>query len=84
MGTDIPLRIEPGLYEWMGWYKKYVPKWYHPEQLKKLGFNIDTKYTAIIPKEKLNIEETVEQLYSRGYQISKTILKKHEPHGMYT
>ena len=38
------LHVEPGIFEWLGWYQLGLPKWFTPAELKSHGYNIDVNY----------------------------------------
>ncbi|KAL3856218.1 hypothetical protein ACJMK2_010995 [Sinanodonta woodiana] len=81
LGVSLPLHIEPGLFEWMGWYQLGLPKWFTPQELQQHGFNVDTSYVPYISGPKLDYDETIELYYKRSGEIAKKILKKHELDG---
>lgn len=39
------ISIEPGLFEWMAWYKT-LPVWMEPLELRDWGFTIDTRFAS--------------------------------------
>lgn len=75
------LHIEPGIFEWLGWYQLGLPKWFTPAELKSHGFNIDETYKPFIPISKFNMEEDIVGYYKRSGDTAKAILKKHENDG---
>ena len=40
------IRVEPGLFEWMGWYSA-SPSFLSPQQLRDAGFSVDAEYAAL-------------------------------------
>ena len=81
LGLDLPIRLEPGLFEWLGWYKLGMPKWMTPQEYKEAGFNIDTSYKPFQQISKYNMEENTDQYYGRCHDITSKVLKLHEKAG---
>lgn len=65
----LPLRIEPGLYEWTGFVETHFPQLYTPEELSTLGYNIDHTYRPQMTVSQLRdcLNETVPDLYKRNH-----------------
>ncbi|XP_043490897.1 protein UBASH3A homolog isoform X1 [Polistes fuscatus] len=72
---DIPIKIEPGLTEWLAWYPAGVPTWMTPTELINAGYNVDTNYNHIIEVKDLTIKETSTQYYERSYKLIKHIIE---------
>ncbi|XP_015180456.1 PREDICTED: protein UBASH3A homolog isoform X4 [Polistes dominula] len=72
---DLPIKIEPGLTEWLAWYPAGVPTWMTPEELINAGYNVDTNYNHIIKMKDLTIKETSTQYYERSYKLIKHIIE---------
>ncbi|KAI4502165.1 hypothetical protein M0802_002847 [Mischocyttarus mexicanus] len=72
---DIPIKIEPGLVEWLAWYPAGVPTWMTPEELIHAGYNVDTDYNHVIEIKDLTIKETSTQYYERSHKIMKHIIE---------
>ncbi|KAL5015785.1 hypothetical protein ScPMuIL_005374 [Solemya velum] len=75
------LRIELGLFEWLGWHQLGIPKFLPNNELLELGYNIDIAYKPHYTMEKLNPSETVEDYYRRSGLVVKNIVKNHEHQG---
>ncbi|XP_076367103.1 ecdysteroid-phosphate phosphatase-like isoform X2 [Tachypleus tridentatus] len=74
---DIPIRIEPGLFEWLAWYQDSMPAWMTPQELFEYGFNIDLHYNPLITTAELwEKKESSEQYYIRSFYITQTLLKR--------
>lgn len=68
---SIKIRIEPGLFEWMGWYKSHRPKYLSPQELIDYGYNIDADYTPLIREDELSTKESLKDYYARSYRVTK-------------
>jgi len=77
------VNVEPGLFEWLGWYIAGVPKFLAVQELQDRGLTVNTSYAPIWPLSKYSVQETTEQFYERSYQVTKDILKKHEDEGVH-
>ena len=51
------LRIEPSLFEFLGWYEKGLPNFLSSETLVNFGYNIDINYKPVITADKLQPDE---------------------------
>lgn len=73
------INIEPGLFEWMGWYSA-LPEFFSPSEFMENGYNINTSYQPIIPLEslKLSIKESIDDYYDRGNKISSALTSVHQ------
>ncbi|XP_003699375.1 ecdysteroid phosphate phosphatase [Megachile rotundata] len=75
LDLNIPMKIEPGLIEWLAWYPNGVPVWMTSEELIKAGFNIDKTYDPIIKTKELPLKENAAQYYERSYELIKQIIE---------
>ncbi|XP_031849918.1 ecdysteroid phosphate phosphatase isoform X2 [Nomia melanderi] len=73
--SNIPMKIEPGLIEWLAWYPNGVPVWMTSEELMKAGFNIDKSYDPVIKAKELPLKENAAQYYERSYELIKRIIE---------
>ncbi|XP_022253956.1 protein UBASH3A homolog [Limulus polyphemus] len=74
---DIPIRVEPGLFEWLAWYQDSMPAWMTPQEMLEYGFNIDLNYNPLITTAELwEKKESSEQYYIRSFYITQTLLKR--------
>lgn len=80
----MPMKIEPGLFEWLLWYINSFPEFMTNNELIAAGYNIDTNYEPLIPRDKLknDVKETCEQYYQRNYEVVKSILATVEEQGI--
>lgn len=84
MDKEISICIEPGIFEWLGWYNQTgLPDWMNYDELIAAGFNINSKYEALVPLLQLNdkITETVEQYYMRCDNVVQNLIKTTELKG---
>lgn len=85
-GVSSAIKVEPGLFEWLGTGKQSgPPKFMSPEELKETGYSVDPSHPPIWSFDRLlaNLDETVEQFYERSYMVTKEILKRHEGEGCF-
>ncbi|XP_076243229.1 ecdysteroid phosphate phosphatase isoform X2 [Calliopsis andreniformis] len=75
LDSNIPMKIEPGLIEWLAWYPNGVPVWMTSEELMKAGFNIDKCYNPIVKTKELPLKESAAQYYERSYELIKRIIE---------
>ncbi|XP_050431445.1 protein UBASH3A homolog [Adelges cooleyi] len=76
--------VEPGLFEWLGWYNRSgLPDWMTNEELIAAGYNINSKYSPLVPLPLLleNVSETVEQYYMRCDEVVQAFIKSTENKG---
>ncbi|XP_053696188.1 protein UBASH3A homolog [Sabethes cyaneus] len=80
MRESHPIRIEPGLFEWIGWYPNGLPNWISSDELKAAGHNIASNYTPITSKEDLiqHQNEDLEGYYRRNAVLAKKIVENNE------
>jgi ubiquitin-associated SH3 domain-containing protein len=83
LGLKREVNVEPGLFEWLGWYIACVPKFMTLQEFNDRGLPVNLAYAPIWPQAKFNVQETTEQFYERCYQVTKEILKKHEDEGKF-
>ncbi|CAK9828219.1 Ubiquitin-associated and SH3 domain-containing protein B [Anthophora retusa] len=75
LDINIPMKIEPGLIEWLAWYPNGVPVWMTSDELIKAGFNIDKSYDPVIKAKELPLKENAAQYYERSYELIKRIIE---------
>ncbi|CAN7982802.1 unnamed protein product [Ixodes hexagonus] len=74
---DVPINVEPGLFEWLAWYPEGTPVWMTPSEFKSIGYHINTEYKPLIEAEELrHKKESIEQYYMRSFYVSQNLLKK--------
>lgn len=72
--THLKLNIEPGLFEWCGWYKTGMPVYMKLPELRNCGFNINLDYKPVVDVVALSTDETSEMYYMRSFLVTKKIL----------
>lgn len=75
--NEVPIKIEPGLFEWVAWYADSYPSWMTYEELMDAGFNPDLDYKPLITKDALKerISESCTQYYQRCFDVIQHILR---------
>lgn len=78
MGLDnkLPLNIEYGLFEWLGWYEMGLPTWLSEKELGVI-FNVNEGYESIVSREQLQtiVKESLEEFYERNSSTMSEVLK---------
>ena len=41
---DLPIHVEPGLFEWLAWYQDAMPDFMSDTELAEAGYNIDLSH----------------------------------------
>ncbi|XP_046600857.1 protein UBASH3A homolog isoform X2 [Neodiprion lecontei] len=75
-GSDVQIKVEPGLIEWLAWYPNGLPVWMTPEALIKAGFDIDVNYEAVVKTESLPQRENAAQYYERSFKLIEKIIEQ--------
>ena len=80
---QIPIRIEPCLFEFLKWYPTVPVKWpfLDFDELTKNGYNVDVSYKPFYPMESLRKDEDELMYYTRSHFIVTSILKNHQIDG---
>ncbi|EEC15613.1 ubiquitin associated and SH3 domain-containing protein B, putative [Ixodes scapularis] len=74
---DVPINVEPGLFEWLAWYPEGTPIWMTPAEFKSIGYHVNTEYKPLIEAEDLgHKKESIEQYYVRSFYVAQNLLKK--------
>uniref|UniRef100_A0A0V0JB18 Ubiquitin-associated and SH3 domain-containing protein B n=1 Tax=Schistocephalus solidus TaxID=70667 RepID=A0A0V0JB18_SCHSO len=76
--AHIAVRIEPLLFEWLGWYPGRLPNFLSPQTLQKLGYSVDVSYVPISSTEQFIPQETVSNYYERSEMLVNAILEQHK------
>ena len=83
MRDEIPIRIEPCLFEFLKWYPAVPAKWpfLDLDELTRNGYHVDQSYKPFYPMESLRKDEDESMYYRRSHFIVTSILKNHELEG---
>lgn len=76
--NEIKIKIEPGLFEFFGWYPR-LPEWFTVDELIQNGYHIDSLYDPIIPVPDLlsrYTKESHETFYERCEEVQYYSLNK--------
>lgn len=50
---ELPIHVEPGLFEWLAWYQDAMPDWMTEKELAEAGYNVQLSYKPYISAEEL-------------------------------
>ncbi|XP_035216494.1 protein UBASH3A homolog [Stegodyphus dumicola] len=76
--SHLPINVEPGLFEWLYWYKESMPAWMSLEELRSYAFNVSLDYKPVIPAVSLlSCQETCEEYYMRSYLVTSKLLENY-------
>lgn len=78
---ELPIRIEPNLFEWLGWHRVCRPTFMRPEELREAGFNVDVDYRRLTSFSEWDVNEATEKYYERSYRVTKKILEATKKRG---
>ncbi|KAK7083298.1 Ubiquitin-associated and SH3 domain-containing protein B [Halocaridina rubra] len=82
IAEHMPIKIEPGLFEWLAWYHDGMPVWMTLDELVDAGFNIDKNYDPLIRKEEVKEpHESCEQYYGRNAYVTQSIINTTQAQG---
>lgn len=74
---SMPINIEPGLFEWLGWYPEIMPDWLTHKEIQEAGFRINPDYKCIISiEELLASRESCEEYYIRSFYLTQSVIKE--------
>ncbi|XP_003381694.1 putative ubiquitin associated and SH3 domain-containing protein A [Trichinella spiralis] len=78
--TKPKICIEPGLFEYMGWYKEENLNFLSTLEMAVQGYEVDPDYFPVISCEDLKTKyknETIEEYYKRTGDVISSILSRH-------
>src|SRR3569832_1510407 len=82
--TTTQLNIEPGLFEWGGWFKTGPPSWMTPDELFNLSYPINKSYKPVLPVERFSVTESLIDNYERSILVAKKLCdEKHANLGIF-
>lgn len=75
--NELPLNVEHGLFEWLGWYESGLPK-FLTESERAVIFNVNEDYKPIISRTELVAieKESLDEFYERNANATSEILSK--------
>ena len=77
---QVPIRLEPCLFEFLKWYPVIPVKWpfMDAQELTQNGYHIEKSYQPFYPIESLRKDEDELMYYNRSHFITTSILKNHQ------
>merc|ERR1712223_333654 len=84
---DLPIHVEPGLFEWLAWYQDAMPDFMSDTELAEAGYNIELSYKAYISADELRDSqdqgcvEGCEAYYTRNFFVTQCVLASTEDVG---
>ena len=73
--TQLKIKVENGLFEWLSWCKGGFPNFMTPTDLAKCGMNVDITYMSQVALQDLKPNETHTEFYKRMFNITRLILR---------
>lgn len=76
VNDSVPIRVEPALFEWCGWYQERIPQFLTIPELLSAGYNIDTDYTPLVSVSDLETHyknENLQEFYERNHLVSEHV-----------
>lgn len=77
----VKIRIEPSIFEFLGWYDKGLPTFVNLEALLQFGYNIETSYKPLLPIDRLQPDENYTDYYQRSFNVTKYLTNLHQSEG---
>lgn len=77
----VKIRIEPSIFEFLGWYDKGLPTFINSEALIQFGYNIETGYKPLLPLDRLQPDENYTDYYQRSFNVTKYLTNLHQSEG---
>jgi ubiquitin-associated SH3 domain-containing protein len=71
------IAVEPGLFEWLGWYPKGPPTWLNQDEYVNAGYLTDPNYRPCISRQELaerHVRESTEEFYLRNHDVTQRII----------
>jgi hypothetical protein len=79
----VKIRIEPSVFEFLGWYEKGLPSLFQPQELVKQGYNIDLNYKPLLSIDRLQNDENYSDYYQRSFNLTKYLTNIHQHEGKF-
>ncbi|KAA3676459.1 ubiquitin-associated and SH3 domain-containing protein [Paragonimus westermani] len=71
------IRVEPHLFEWLGWYNNCAPRMISPQELNACGYPVDIGYQPLTSLSDLDPKESSTDFYARSAALTKRLLASH-------
>lgn len=77
LNHQVPINIEPGLFEFLQWYQDELPDFLSPDHLKESGFNVNTTYQPYVPVTAFKdlVTENLTEFYQRNSLVVENALQ---------
>lgn len=77
--NELPLNIEYGLFEWVGWYESGMPTWLSEKEFGVI-FNVNENYQPVMNRSSIDgiVKESLDEFYDRNSSTMNEILKNCE------
>ncbi|WKY03370.1 hypothetical protein Q1695_004815 [Nippostrongylus brasiliensis] len=75
--TTLNVNIEPGLIDFLQWYRNTLPSFMRPDELKENGYPVNMAYEPITRLSSLPETESLEEYYDRSFCVMKGIVQRH-------
>lgn len=77
--NELPLNVEYGLFEWLGWYEMGLPSWLSEKELGVI-FNIEDNYRPVMERSYLEgiLKESLDEFYERNSNTMRELLASSE------
>lgn len=73
---SVPICLEPGLFEWLIWYKDSLPQFLTPSEMLDAGFRLSDQHQYFVSfNELLETHESAEQYYMRSHYVTQCALR---------
>ena len=84
---DLPIHVEPGLFEWLAWYQDAMPDFMTDSEFAQAGYNVQLSYKPYIGEDELRDAqvqgsiEGCEAYYTRNFFVTQCVLAATEDVG---
>ncbi|KAF8571258.1 hypothetical protein P879_01539 [Paragonimus westermani] len=74
---NMRIRVEPHLFEWLGWYNNCAPRMISTQELNACGYPVDIGYQPLTSLSDLDPMESSTDFYARSAVLTKRLLASH-------
>ncbi|KAF5403280.1 Ubiquitin-associated and SH3 domain-containing protein B [Paragonimus heterotremus] len=71
------IRVEPHLFEWLGWYNNCAPRMIPLQELNACGYPVDVGYQPLTSLSDVDPMESSTDFYARSATLTKRLLASH-------